>query len=177
MKNWFKDKYPIGKGDHPVNWVSWHAAMAYAKWVGKRLPTEAEWEKAARGGLTGKRFPNGDVVDVSSVNFDKRLGGTTPVGKYTANGYGLYDIVGNVAEWCLDKWDSEFYESTESHNPVSGGSIESILENSPLSKVNRVIRGGSWYSPEHELRVSNRDWMSPWKTNSLIGFRCVKAIQ
>ena len=176
LKNWFKGKYPTGKADHPVNWVSWHAAMAYAKWVGKRLPTEAEWEKAARGELSEQKYSWGNAIYAGNANFDKRVGETTPVGMYPANAYGLCDIVGNVAEWCLDEWDSEFYKFSESHNPVSGGSIESIIDAFTKSKALRVIRGGSWYSPEHEMRVSNRECLAPWKTNSLTGFRCVKPV-
>ena len=177
LKNWFKGKYPTGKGDHPVNWISWYAAMAYAKWMGKRLPTETEWEKAARGGGTGQKYLWGNAINIRNANFDKHVGETTPIGKYPPNGYGLYDIVGNVGEWCLDEWKSRFYTFSESRNPVSGGSIENIVNTYAKSKTFRVIRGGSWHSSEHEVRVSNRDKLRPWKTNSLIGFRCVKSIE
>ncbi len=176
LKNWFKGKYPGGKDDHPVTWVSWHAAMAYAKWVGKRLPTEAEWEKAARGGLAGQIFPWGNAIYTENANFDKRIGETTPVGKYPANRYGVCDIIGNVSECCLDKWDSKFYKSSERNNPISG-SIESIVEAPSKSKKYRVIRGGSWNSSRYEVRVSNRACLAPWKTNSFVGFRCVAPIQ
>ena len=173
LKDWFKGKYPSGKDNHPVNWISWHAAMAYAKWVGKRLPTEAEWEKAARGGLVGYKFPWGNAIYTENANYDKRVGETTPVGTYPANRYGVFDMIGNVSEWCLDEWNSKFYKLSEKDNPVSGGSIENILDAYLTSKKYRVIRGGSWNSEEQDVRVSNRRNLAPWRTNSFIGFRCV----
>lgn len=178
LKNWHKGKYPMGKDEHPVNWVSWHAAMAYAKWVGKRLPTEAEWEKTARGGVVGQMFPWGNAIYEENANFDKRVGETTPIGKYPANRYGVFDIIGNVSEWCLDEWNSKFYKLSEKNNPVSGGSIDRILKAYLTStRKKRVIRGGSWNSSGDDVRVSSRGSLAPWKTNSFVGFRCVMSNQ
>ena len=105
LLNWDGNNYPAGQANHPVTWVSWYSAMAYAMWVGKRLSTEAEWEYAARGGLPGKKYPWGDVLSAAKANYDRNVEDTTAVGKYPANGYGLYDMSGNVWEWCLDLYD------------------------------------------------------------------------
>ncbi|MCG9134431.1 formylglycine-generating enzyme family protein [Candidatus Poribacteria bacterium] len=173
LRHWTEDDYPDGKADYPVNWVSWYAAMAYAQWAGKRLPTEAEWEKAARGGLTNQKYPWGNSIDASKANFGKNIGETTSVGKYPANGYGLYDMVGNLFEWCLDKWDNDFYASASPNNPVSGSSIVSIIDNFTNSKESRVVRGGSWHTPAQDLRVAKRNMDTPKLTTPIIGFRCV----
>ena len=131
--------------NHPVVGVSWYGAMAYAKWAGKRLPTEAEWEKAARGGLVGKRYPWGDTIDATNANYGNTVGYTTAVGSYPANGYGLHDMGGNVWEWCLDAHDRYFYRSSPPRNPIAGGTIRSILDNYTDLKTPRTIRGGTFF--------------------------------
>ena len=109
-----------GYENHPVTHVSWYGAMAYAVWKGKRLPTEAEWEKAARGGLSGLTYPWGNSIDSTRANYNWHIRDTTAVGKYPANGYGLYDMSGNVWEWCLDEYNSGFYGISPARNPLSG---------------------------------------------------------
>ena len=99
LYDWSENTYPSGKDNHPVAFVSYDAAMAYAQWVGKRLLTEAEWEKAARGKLVKKKYPWGNLIDSNKVDTEESV--ITQVGSYPPNGYGLYDMVGNVAEWCL----------------------------------------------------------------------------
>ena len=103
--------------DYPMIYVSWHDAVAYAEWVGKRLSTEAEWEYAARGGLVGKRYPWGDEISHDDANWGNTVNGRdkwkycSPVGSFVANGYGLYDMVGNVSEWCQDWYGSDYYSN------------------------------------------------------------------
>ena len=176
LHHWHRNNYLEELANHPVVHISWYAAVAYSQWIGKRLPTEAEWEKAARGGLVSKKYPWGDLIDSTMANFGNNSGSTTDVGKYIPNGYDVFDITGNVSEWCLDEYDRECYKLSDKHNPVSGGSIENIVKDFTISKASRVIRGGSWYSAEHNARVSNRDGLTPWITNRIVGFRCVKPI-
>ena len=176
LRSWNGNDYPVGKGDHPVVYVSWYGAMAYAQWAGKRLPTEAEWEKAARGGLVDKRYPWGDVIDATKANYLPHVRDTTPVGSYPPNAYGLYDMAGNVWEWCLDEYKWDFYSRSPRQNPIAGApSIQQVLDNYTNVDTYRVLRGGSWYSGAADLRAADRAYSAPSVTDDSVGFRCARA--
>ena len=162
-------KYSPGD-DYPMVHPTWNDAVAYAEWAGKRLPTEAEWEYAARGGLIGKRYPWGnDVGEAREYANYLGTGGkdqwdrsTAPVGSFVANGYGLYDMAGNVSEWCADWYDSDYYSKSPLRNPQG-----------PSSGSFRVLRGGSWYFNPINLRAAYRNGGTPTDAYRIIGFRCV----
>ena len=176
LKLWNGNNYPAGEADHPVVDVSWYAAMAYAEWAGKRLPTEAEWEKAARGGLKGQKYPWGNAIDANKANYGRNVGDTTPVGSYAANGYGLYDMAGNVWEWCLDEYDKSFYSGSPVRNPIAGADITDVIQNYTNVKSSRILRGGSWYGTLQIVRVANRFNNTPSYTLFNFGFRCARAV-
>ena len=176
LKHWNENNYPHGKGDHPIVYVSWYAAMAYAQWEGKRLPIEAEWEKAARGSLISKKYAWGNLLDSDKANYGENIGSTTPVGTFPANGYGLYDMAGNVWEWCLDEYDADFYSVSPRHNPLAGGTVNNIVSDFTSVKSVRVLRGGSWVSNAKFVRVSDRTRFTPKITNKARGFRCVRSV-
>jgi len=179
------------KMDHPVVQVSFYDAEAYCRWKGGRLPTEAEWERAARGGLEGKRFVWGNedpIEDPGRANIwqgkfpNENLGKdgyltTAPAGSFPKNGYGLYDMSGNVWEWCSDLFNEAYYESLEGlkicRNPK--GPDKSFDSRDPYAKK-RVIKGGSYLCHEsycENYRPSAREGSSEDTGMPHVGFRCV----
>ena len=177
LEHWDENNFTRGKEDHPVTKVSWYAATAYAQWVGKRLPTEAEWEKAARGGLEGRKYPWGNAIDTTKANYLFHIGSTTPVGQYPPNRYGLYDMCGNVWEWCLDAYQARFYVKSPSHNPFSDKfSMENVINYFKKINTPRVLRGGAWGVEPQRVRVASRLKGHPEYTIQTFGFRCVMDI-
>ncbi|MBA8794863.1 formylglycine-generating enzyme required for sulfatase activity [Friedmanniella endophytica] len=172
-----------GIGDHPVTHVSWNDAVAYADWAGRRLPTEAEWERASRGGLEGARYPWGDELldhdgerpawrcNIWQGRFpatNSRADGwltTAPVRSYAPNGYGLWQTVGNVWEWCADWYGPRYYAASPRRNPTG-----------PRNGDRRVLRGGSYLCHDsycNRYRNAARSQNTPDSSMGNAGFRTV----
>ena len=179
-------RYPGGPGtsaaqraNHPVVHVSWNDALAYCRWAGRRLPTEAQWEFAARGGLAGARFPWGDEamaggrrwpMNIWQGSFPTRNTGedgfltTAPVKTYRPNGYGLWQMVGNVWEWCSDRFSPDYYRHSPGHDPAG-----------PDQGPARVMRGGSYLCHRsycYRYRNAARSSNTPESSSGNLGFRC-----
>jgi formylglycine-generating enzyme required for sulfatase activity len=167
------------KRNHPVVHVSWHDAQAYCHWAGRRLPTEAEWEYAARGGLPGARYAWGDELTPGGEHRcntwqgtfpthntqDDGFLGTAPVKSFPANGYGLYEVAGNVWEWCNDWFLPKYYRTSPRQNPQG-----------PTIGAGRVMRGGSYLCHEsycNRYRVAARTSNTPESSSGNCGFRTV----
>jgi formylglycine-generating enzyme required for sulfatase activity len=164
---WGMDEYRCGPDypDHPVVGISLHQAKLYAEWAGKRIPTEAEWELAARGGLVGKKFPTGDHLLPTEANY--RVGsnyiGTVPIGCYPPNRYGLHDMSGNVVEWVSDIFHPDYYRISPYKNPTG-----------PEKGYLAVIRGGGWHSGKMCCNVYTRNALKRSWVDIAVGFRCAR---
>ncbi|MEE8451097.1 MAG: formylglycine-generating enzyme family protein, partial [Thermoguttaceae bacterium] len=169
-----------GRDDSPVVHVSWYDATAYARWSGKQLPTEAQWEYAARSGLRDANFPWGREERIDGryqANYRQHgkdpwadgFEGLAPVKSYPASRFALYDMSGNVWEWCADRYGEDYYGTGPREDPAGP-------DEGPL----RVIRGGSWLSPENYClghHVSTRGKRPAEETSQHVGFRCVRSAE
>jgi formylglycine-generating enzyme required for sulfatase activity len=156
----------VGVSDFPVTYVDWNQAKSYCEWRGAKVPTEAEWEKAARG-TDGRTYPWGEGVDCSKANYYSCKGSKVAVGSYESgkSPYGMYDMAGNVWEWVNDWYDGIYYQGSPAVNPQG-----------PANGTNRVRRGGAWYENENDMRSSFRGQANLLEKSAYIGFRCSRLV-
>lgn len=163
--NWPQGRIPATRERLPVVDVSWDDAMAYARWAGKRLPTEAEWERACRGLPEAKTYPWGDREPAAKDARFNATDGPGEVCKTNPNDFGLCDMAGNVWEWCSDWYEKDYYASAPERDPTG-----------PEKGLYRVLRGGSWADISKYLTCANRSWARPAERSPNIGFRCAKSV-
>jgi formylglycine-generating enzyme required for sulfatase activity len=172
LRHWRGDQFVEGQANLPVVFVTWEAAATYAEWAGKRLPAESEWEFAARGGRHHPQYPWGNQGPTPKrVNCS--LSGThrpVPVGSYPPNPYGLFDLAGNVWEFCLDEWSVPYPSSPQR---LSASELRRMRT---VSAERRVIRGGSFDGGAFNLRVTARDSHPANSPGPHIGFRCARSL-
>ena len=160
--HWLSGKVPAGMEKLPVYNVSWDDAQAYCAAQGRRLPTEAEWERAARGGRDGQDYPWGDKFDAALLRSGVETG-PQDVGKYKPNAFGLFDMAGNLSEWVADYFEREYYAKSPAVDPPG-----------PVEGIYRIIRGGAWSDGPKRVTVYFRNWVRPTQRQANIGFRCAK---
>ena len=161
LQDWDEGAYPQHKADYPIVCVSWYAAKAYAEWAGKKLPTEAQWEYAARGSFKNMDYPWGKQFKSRLLRWrGSKERGLVKVGSYTMNGFRLHDILGNAAEWTSDGY--ELYQAERESDPAPS-----------INRHLKVVRGGSWRSDQEDVRVSARRASPPNACLPDVGFRCI----